>query len=216
MNPATIVLFSCMAIMAQAAVIVDPTTAAIALNGGVGSKPFGIGRFADDAAGLFNLIGRNRCIGGVCSPNAVSNCIGAECDLVEDQVRKVVVQKQLQKLQAIQNVQMIEQNQLKNEQESLQEVRMLAQEAGLQQQVANQQAQLQEQAAFVDITQQLHKVQLLDQLRAAQIKINQAASSILWNPVRGVCGPTGCFLTKKTLVDPRIARVFQRPFCDFC
>nr|CAI5822848.1 unnamed protein product [Callosobruchus analis] len=57
MNPATAVLFCCMANLALGAVIIDPTVADIALSGDL-AKPSRIARMVG-AAGPFNRFGKS-------------------------------------------------------------------------------------------------------------------------------------------------------------
>ncbi|CAH1995562.1 unnamed protein product [Acanthoscelides obtectus] len=205
MNPATVVLFSCIAIIARGAVIVDPTAAAIALNAGFSSRPFGIGRLAGGAGGLFNLIGSNSCIGGACFSSTASNCVGAEC-LVEDEIRKVEVQKQLQKQLEIQNAQFMQQQQILNEQQRLQQERILTQEAKLTQQAIEEQAMLEEQRALVDVAQKMQRAQLLEQLKTA--RMNQVVNNGLWNTMDKSCGPEGCLFTGSRFFKPVAAGIF--------
>nr|CAI5822852.1 unnamed protein product [Callosobruchus analis] len=151
MNPAIAVLFCCMAILAQGAVIIDPTIADITFNGGL-SKPFGV-RKMFGAAGPFNRLEKSKCIGEDCIFDPISNCIGVECNvLVENKVREMEVQKQLQDQMVLQNAQFVEQQQLLNEQKRLQQQRILTKEAGLIKQALEQETQMDEQRAFIDVS----------------------------------------------------------------
>nr|CAI5822853.1 unnamed protein product [Callosobruchus analis] len=198
MNPAIAVLFCCMAILAQGAVIIDPTIADITFNGGL-SKPFGV-RKMFGAAGPFNRLEKSKCIGEDCIFDPISNCIGVECNvLVENKVREMEVQKQLQDQMVLQNAQFVEQQQLLNEQKRLQQQRILTKEAGLIKQALEQETQMDEQRAFIDVAQRLQKAQLLEQMKTTPIDI--AASTGLLNAIRKTCTIEGCFFTPKSLAD---------------